>query len=336
MSVFDDEDNDDGLNGTFDRMKKRAGIGSSGGSTPSTPSSGSGNNKTFFERHIGLCIGGVIALCVILLIGWSMCTTIVPAGSVGVQDRFGEVQTNILNPGLHVKDPFTDIIPMSTRTSVYNAEGNQISTFSVLSHDGVPVSIGIAVNYHIDPAYTADLYKTVGANYENIIMLNPIHTVPRDVIAQYDTQALFTASQSENDPTRIKITEDIFKGISKEVKDPVTGNSRGIVIEQIYLRNIVLPDAYTNSATQKKVMEQQIQTAEFEVQKVQMEAQSQVAKAQGEANANEILTKSLSNELLRYTWIQSMKDNPKVIYVPIGTDGQPNFNLMKTVSDGSS
>ena len=83
-------------------------------------------------------------------------------------------------------------------------------------------------------------------------------------------------------------------------------------------------------------MDTQIQQKALEVQKQEMEAKrivveaegeasANIAKAKGEAEANRIRTESLSPALLEYTWIQSMKDNPKTIYVPIGENGLPMF-----------
>ena len=300
------------------------------------------DNDTIDWRRVGL-LGAliilVIALIIALICGWVFVG--VPAGGVGIQDTFGSVSNDVLSSGLHVKSPFTSVIMLSTQTQKYMDYGsNDVATITALSNDGLSTTMGIAVNYHINPDKAVELYKSVGTGYSGIVMVNPIHSVPRDLISKYDTKTLYSASM-EGSTDRAKLEQELYNGISERLNE--IGVKDSIVIEQVSIRNIDFPQVYKNAITAKMQMDTEIQQKSLEVQKQEMEAKrvvveaegeanANIAKAKGEAEANRIRTESLSPSLLEYTWIQSMKDNPKTIYVPLGEGGMP---LMMNIGNSS-
>lgn len=283
-------------------------------------------------------IGFALIAGVILLMFF---TTAVPAGNIGIQDTFGSVSDNTLDPGFHMKGPFTAIHMMSTRTQKYMDYGTQDkATIVALSHDGMSTTMGIAVNYHINPAKAVELYKNVGMDYSNVVMVNPIHSVPRDLISKYDTKTLYSASQ-EGSTDRAKIENELFSGISNRLNE--AGVRDSIQIEQVSIRDIDFPQVYKDAITSKMKMDTEIQQKALEVQKQEMEAKRIVAQAEGERQVklinadaeseyNRRVTASLSDKLLKYTWIMSMQNNPKAVYVPIGEDGLPLFKAVDEAS----
>jgi regulator of protease activity HflC (stomatin/prohibitin superfamily) len=284
----------------------------------------------------------LIAICLVgIVLIFGFFTTAVPAGNVGIQDTFGSVSDQVLPPGFHLKGPFTGVAMMSTRTTKYIDYGSgDKATITALSHDGLTTTMGIAVNYHINPGKAVDLYKNVGTDYMNVVMVNPIHSVPRDLISKYDTKTLYSASL-EGSTDRAKLEQELYSGISERLN--AIGVRDSIVIEQVSIRDIDFPQVYKDAITSKMKMDTEIQQKQLEVQRQKMEAERVVAEAEGEANANvarakgeaeanRIRTASLSNILLQYTWIQTMKDNPKAIYIPVGENGLPIFKNV----DGSA
>lgn len=289
-----------------------------------------------FATVMGFCILAGFAVLAILLL-WGFLVATVPAGSVGIQDTFGSVHADTLQPGFHLKSPFTSVNMMSTRTAKYVDYGSSDkATIVALSNDGMQTTMGIAVNFHINPAKAVDLYKNVGMGYMDIVMVNPIHSVPRDLISKYDTKTLYSASK-EGSTDRAKLEQELYEGITARLN--AIGVADSIIIEQVSIRDIDFPQVYKDSITSKMRMDTEIQQKELEVKKQQMEAQRVVAQAEGEANANialakgeaeanRIRTASLSPALLQYTWIQGMLNNANAIYIPIDENGIP---VMKTV-----
>lgn len=271
----------------------------------------------------------------------------VDAGTVGVQKTFGAVDSKVLEPGLHVKNPFTEIIPMSIRTMKYiDYDKDDKATITALSNDGLQTTMGIAVNYHLAPGAVPEIYKNVGTDYENVVMVNPIHSVPRDLISKYDTKTLYSASR-EGSTDRAKLEQELYEGITSRMNE--IGVRDSIIIEQVSIRDIDFPEVYKTSISNKMKMDTEIQEKELEVKKQEMEARRITAEAEGTANrmrveaqgeadatrirAQGVLDASLkiggvSNQYLSWYYIQTMKDNPKAIYIPIGENGLP---ILKTI-----
>jgi regulator of protease activity HflC (stomatin/prohibitin superfamily) len=270
----------------------------------------------------------------------------VPAGNVGVADTFGTVDPTPWQPGLHIKAPWTSVIMFSTQTQKYTEGSGDVATVSALSNEGLTVSMGVALNYHIVGDNAPEIYKSIGTDYKSVVMLNPIHSVPRDIISKYDAKTLYSAMKSDSNPDRIKIEQELYDGIEKGLNTN-DGKSRGIVIEKVFLRNIDLPKTLTDSIEAKLSMEQQIAQKQFEVQKQQMEAERVTAEAegvankvrieaqanadkmrieaQGQADANAKVASSINDNIMAWQFIQTMKDNPRAIYIPVGDNGLPIF-----------
>jgi len=78
------------------------------------------------------------------------------------------------------------------------------------------------------------------------------------------------------------------------------------------------------------IAEQNIEKKAFEVQEAQQEANRKREEAQGIADANTIIANSLSNNYLRWYWIDSLQNQQSIYYVPVGTDGLP---IMKIIDE---
>jgi len=269
----------------------------------------------------GVVIPAIIFAVIAIIAVWMTCIAVVPAGTVGIKNTFGVVEDTTFQPGLHIKSPFTDVISMSTRTQKYMDYGNSdTATITALSNDGLSTSMGIAINYHINPDKATEVYKIVGEDYQSVIMVNPIHSVPRDMISKYDTKTLYSASQT-GASDRAKLENELYLGISERINE--MGVRDSIVIEQVSIRNIDFPDVYKNAIVNKMKMDTEIAEKELEVRKQEMEAKRVIVQAEGTAKANDIIKQSLTPEYLQWYWIETMKSNPKTIYVPIGETGSP-------------
>jgi regulator of protease activity HflC (stomatin/prohibitin superfamily) len=261
------------------------------------------------KAFVGFFLAVIILSCSIV---------VVPAGNVGVRDTFGVVDNEVFPPGLHLKNPFTNVVMFSGKTQKYYDPGtggaNDVATITAISNDALTITMGIAMNYHIDPGQAPELYKTVGENYPDIIIKPPVHSVPRDVISKYDVKTLYSASRSADNPDRAKIEQELNDGIASGVLN-TDGSSRGIVIERVFLRSIDLPKSLKDSIEAKLQQEQAIQTKAFEVQVAEQEANRKIVEARGIAEANHIISGSLTDQYLRWYWVENQKTNPNVVYV---------------------
>ncbi len=273
---------------------------------------------------------GVFLVIVACISAWLFCVTSVPAGNIGIQDNFGSVSPDTLSSGIHLKLPWTAVHMMSIQTQKYMDYGSaDTASITALSNDGLSTTMGIAVNYHLVPDKAVEIYKNVGEKYPDIVMVNPIHSVPRDLISRYDTKTLYSAS-SQGSADRAKLETELMTGIMQNINQ--LGVKDSIVIEQVSIRNIDFPDVYKNSIANKMKMDTEIQQKELEVKKQEMESNRMRAEAQGIADANKIISNSLSAEYLEWYTIEMMKQHTGATYfIPIGTDGRAHPELVKTI-----
>lgn len=284
-------------------------------------------------RKFGIGIGGIlIILFVIAVFVWMTMVTVVPAGYVGVKDTFGNVDKDVLLSGIHLKSPFTSVIPMSIQTQTYlDYDGkSDVATIVGLSNEGLSVTMGIAANYHLDPSKAVDVYKQVGKNYESVILNNPVHSVPRDLISKYEVKTLYSAGISGT-PDRLKIETELATGIQDSINR--VGVKDSIYIEQVYIRTIDPPEAIKNAIAAKLKSEQERDQERFEVQKMEITAEKMRAEGRGIADRNKLITESLTPEYIAWYTVEMMKAHPGATYfIPIDSSGRVNPNIVIPVA----
>jgi prohibitin 1 len=288
-----------------------------------------------YAQGEGFILFGVFILVIAILMVFVGCFVTVPAGNVGVADTFGVVDDNVMQPGLHFKWPWTGVTMFSGKTQKYLDYGtSDKATITALSNEGLPVSMGIAVNYHFDTTKSTVVYKKVGPDYQDIVMVNPIHSVTRDIISQYNAKALYSASQPGS-ADRAKIESELYEGIQKGIDQ--SGVKDSVVIEQVFIRDITLPQALTDSISAKLQMEQDISKKQFQVQEQEMESNRMRAEARGIADANKIIANSLTPSYLQWYAIEMMKKHQGATYfIPVNADGVYSPNMVLPIDKVST
>jgi prohibitin 1 len=264
------------------------------------PSSGPG------PRFVRRVLIGVV-LFVLLVIGAPI--TVVPAGHVGVKDLFGTVSSNALPPGVHVVLPFTRVIKMSIQTQEVK------ETAEVPSKEGLVMDLEGSLLFRLDPAKAADIYKTVGKNYQEIIVHPQIRSAIREITASYDAKALYSSEREQI----ARETFELFKKMA---------GGRGIIPEAVLLRKIGLPPIVANAIQEKLKAEQQSQQMKFVLQKEQQEAERKRIEAQGIADFQKIVAQGISPQLLEWKGIEAteklaMSPNSKVVVIGNPKSGLP-------------
>lgn len=232
-----------------------------------------------------------------LVIGLALSTVrIVPAGYVGIVDLFGNVSSQALKSGVNFVNPFAKVVFLSVRTR------EDKETMSVPSKEGMNISLDISVLYRLDPNKTVEIYRTIGENYRDVILHPQFRAAARGVTVGHEAKSLYT-SEREMLATAI---EDSLKGMVAD---------RGVIVERILLRSIVLPPTLTVAIEQKLKAEQEAERMKFILQKESQEAERKRVEAKGIRDAQEIINQSLTAQYLNYLWINTLNQNPNVIYV---------------------
>jgi len=250
-------------------------------------------------------LGLVVALIIALLQSF----TIIPAGHTGVIDFLGYVSDHTLKPGVNMVNPMANVEKMSIKTQELK------ELMSVPSKEGLSVDLEISLLFKLDSEKANQIYKTVGPNYAEIILTPQFRSVVRGVTARYEAKALYTAS-------REKLAGEILDELEKLV------GPRGIIVEQAPLRQIQLPERLTKSIEEKLQAEQESQRMEFILTREKQEADRKRIEAKGIADFQEIVSKGISEQLLKWKGIEATEklagsQNTKVVIIGSGKDGLP-------------
>jgi len=261
-------------------------------------------------------LGGLLILVGIL----SASVVQIDAGHVGVQKLYGQVQPDILNSGLHFIDPLLDIEPIETRTQNYTMsgvhnEGDKAGddAIRVLSVDGLEVTIDLTVLFRVVPESAPNLFKQTGLDYKDKIVRPISRTKIRDNAVYYDAVSLYSTKRDEFQVRIYKAIEDEFM-------------KRGLLLENLLIRNITLPTSVKNAIESKINAEQEAQKMQFVLQKERQEADRKRVEAQGIADYQSIISESLTDKQLQYEQIKTMKElaaSPNAKIVIMGKGNAP-------------
>jgi prohibitin 1 len=250
-------------------------------------------------------IGLIVAIIIAVMQFW----TIIPAGHVGVVDFLGNVSDNTLKPGINLVNPMANVVKFDARTQELK------ETMNVPSKEGLTITLEISLLYSLSFEYANRIYKTVGENYAETILIPQFRSVVRGVTASYDAKALYTAE-------REVLANRIEQELSKLVK------SRGITLEAAPLRQIILPPGLTASIEEKLKADQESQRMQFVLLKESQEAERKRIEAKGIADFQDIVSKGISEQVLKWKGIEATEKlaaspNSKIVIIGSGKEGLP-------------
>ena len=256
----------------------------------------------------------IIGIIMIVLGVFSSMFKQINAGQVGVKSLYGSVQDDVLESGLRVVNPLMEVTLFDVQTQNYTMsavhnEGAQEGddAIRVLSNDGLEVVIDLTVLFRVSPSDAPKILKTIGTNYSDKIVRPITRTRIRDNAVYYDAIALYSTKRNE-------FQQRIFKSIEDDFK------KRGLILEQLLIRNINLPNSVKKTIESKINAEQDAQKMTFVLQKEKQEAERKRVEAQGIADYQKIISSGLTDKQLQYEQIKAQKEiatsnNSKIIFM---------------------
>jgi regulator of protease activity HflC (stomatin/prohibitin superfamily) len=270
------------------------------------------SNSSSYTKYVQtLKIAGIL---IIILGLFSSMFKQIDAGRVGVKSLYGNVENGILSSGLHLINPLLTVTEFDIQTQNYTMsaihnegakEGDD--AIRVLSNDGLEVVIDLTVLYRISPESAPKIFKQIGENYNDKIVRPVTRTRIRDNAVYYDAVALYSTKRNE-------FQQRIFSSIEDDFK------KRGLILEQLLIRNINLPASVKTTIESKINAEQEAQKMQFVLQKEKQEAERKRVEAQGIADYQRIISAGLSDKQLQYEQIKAQKElaaspNTKIIFM---------------------
>lgn len=267
------------------------------------------------QEHPNARFGILVRIFGVVLIAVGAFTSMfktIDTGQVGVKTLFGKVDDDVLYSGLHIVNPLIEITPFDIKTQNYTMsavhdEGMKSGddAIRVLSADGLEVTIDLSVLFKVSATQAPKILRQIGDDYLDKIVRPVSRTAIRDNAVSYEAVALYSTKREE-------FQDKIFKTINKSFAQ------RGLVLEQLLVRNITLPESVKRTIESKINAEQDAQKMIFVLQKEKQEAERKRVEAQGIADYQKILSTGLSDKQLQYESIKAQKDialspNAKII-----------------------
>jgi regulator of protease activity HflC (stomatin/prohibitin superfamily) len=255
----------------------------------------------------------LIFLGIFLIIFLSKSTVTIEAGEAGVLwKRFDNgvvVNDPPLNEGFHVVAPWNEVI-------VYEVRQQELfEKMKVLSSNGLDIILETSAWYLPKYNELGKLHQEIGENYLERVIKPALRSAARSVVGRYTPEQLYASK-------RDVIQSEIFEE-TKKILDP-----QYVQLNEVLVRDVTLPATIKDAIERKLKQEQESLEYEFRLVTAQKEAEKQRIEAQGKADANRILSASLTDKILQDKGIEatlelSKSQNSKVVVIGSGKDGMP-------------
>lgn len=250
---------------------------------------------------------GFIAI-VLVIAAFSTFTTI-PAGRVGVLTLFGRVTGEKLDSGFHVVNPLKKVVEMTVRTQSLKESAD------VPSSEGLVMGLDTSLVFKLDPEKAAQVYRELGPNYIDSIVEPTLRSAIREATASHSANALYSSARQEvQNEIRTTLKRDLEK--------------RGLIIEDVLLRDIRLPVALKASIELKQQAEQESLAMNFKLQKEKQEADRKRIEAAGIRDFQTTVSQGINSQLLEWKGIEATETlakspNTKIVVIGGGKNGLP-------------
>ena len=272
---------------------------------------------------------GLVAVA--LMLGASI--TIIPAGHVGVQVLFGKVKPTPLTEGIQFINPFVTVQEMSVRTETYTMSATATEgpvrgddSIQALSADGLSMPLDITVVFRLVGNDAPLVYRDICADYVDKIIRPSSRTAVREAIAGFTAQEAYS---TKREALPLKMQDLLTQRVKAllEQRDTFKG-ATGVVVEQVMLRKIQLPDKVKNAIEAKLEAAQQSEQMQFVLEKERQEADRKRIEAKGVSDFQTIVSQSINANLLQWKGIEATEalaksPNAKIVVIGSGKNGLP-------------
>jgi len=253
-------------------------------------------NLAEFKKPNPRNLGIIILIVIILFVGWGT-FVIVPAGHRGVVLWWGSVEKRIMGEGLNF------IVPIAERVIKVDVkvQPHPFREIDASSKEYQNVKMTGMMNFHIDPAYVNDLYQKVGLDFADKVIDPAFNDFVKEVVPTYPIGEILPKREEIRKRAMTKLGENLER--------------YHIIVDDIYFANIRFSPEYEGAIEAKQVAQQQVETQKQVLAQREIEAQQKVATAkgeaesilvvaQGQAKANDALSRSITPILVQYKGIE--------------------------------
>jgi regulator of protease activity HflC (stomatin/prohibitin superfamily) len=255
-------------------------------------------------RSAGIVVG-VILLAILAYASLKY----VPPGHVGVLTLFGRVTGDVLPEGTHFANPFKFNHPMNVRTIQLK------ETASVPSNEGLIITLDTSLLFRLDASKASEVFQRIGLNYVESVVEPNLRSAIRTATGAHSANALYTGAREQ-------VAQQIETDLATQL------GARGLVVEDVLLRDVQLPAMLKQAIEAKQQAEQEALRMSFVLQREKQEAERKRIEAQGISDFQRIVAQGISQQLLTWKGIEATEKlansaNAKVVVIGSGKDGLP-------------
>jgi prohibitin 2 len=237
------------------------------------------NQESFNKVKKYIKIGGGIIGSIILFSMISSTFYTVDAGEKGVLLRWGKI-ADVVEPGLHFKIPFMEnVVLISTRVQKIDVHGE------AASKDLQSIITTLTVNVLVRPDKISTIYETLKSDYETTIVIPVMQEIFKSVTSKYNAEELITK--------RELIRTQMFDIAKNKLA------LYNLILDNVSITNFTFSKGYSEAIEQKQIAEQNSKKAEYDFQRIEVEAKQTIAKAEAEAKSLQLQRSVITPELIK-------------------------------------
>ena len=253
----------------------------------------------------------IVSLIFLVLFGSSIFYTIEPGEKGVIFRKFsgGLDKEKIYEQGFHVIAPWNTL-------HIYDVKINEtFEKMEVLSQNGLSIKIDLSFRYNPIHNKIGYLHDEIGRNYVERIVKPEIRSVTREVIGNYLPEELYS--------TKREAIEDEIESLTRAKVEP-----KYITLDAILIRDVTLPQTLRTAIEQKLKQEQEALEYDFKIQKARKEAERKEIEANGIAEFQKIVNRTITPQLLKWKGVEATQEisksqNSKVIVIGNGDGDLP-------------
>lgn len=252
----------------------------------------------------------LLVIAIIVVTFWNRIVITANVGEAGVLFRrfTGTEIDKIYKEGVHIISPLDIMTIYETRNQI------TLHEFDVLSVKGLRIHLAIAIRYRPQYDMLPTLHQRIGPDYLQRVVLPQIESVMRKQLGSYNADQIYT---NENG----LLNKAIVLAINEVGRNYVE-------VDDVIIRSLTLPQNIVKAIEDKLTQQEHLRSYEFRLQTATKEAQRKISEAKGIYEAQQIINKSLTPEVLAFEGIKATKElaksqNAKIVVIGSGKNGLP-------------
>lgn len=227
-------------------------------------------------KYTKLIVSGVIALIALIIFAIINPMVIVGAGQRGVVLKWGAVQDQVLNEGIHWIAPIgMDVVKIDVQTQKLEA-----STLAY-SKDIQTVAVALALNYHVKPELAKNMWQEVGKDFQSRLIDPAIQESVKSATAKFTAQELVEQRPKVKDEIKVELLKRL---------------NNYFVVDEFSITNFDFSDEYEAAVERKQVAQQKAFEQENITKQIEEQAKQRVTSAKAEAEAIKIQAEAITQQ----------------------------------------